>query len=188
MMALAAPLKKMLIGRTFSTEKSRIKLFGEMDWTLEPSRGMAQLIQEPALEVERRFNEKGEDFLFKFGYENGKVITDELLKHLMDEDKKITQKTINGLLEFIGIGQLEFISVKTERDGHHHIIVQMLNNPITEHAKKMYKDKSMVCAFFRGMFTAHGEKYFEAKNFHLVEKKCMCKDPKIRHCEWESKW
>jgi hypothetical protein len=188
MMALAAPLKKMLIGRTFSTEKSRIKLFGEMDWTLEPSRGMAQLIQEPAEEVERRFKESGEDFLFRFGYENGKVITDELFKYLRGEDKKITQKTINDLLEFIGIGQLEFISTSTEKDGHHHVVVRMTNNPIIEHARKMYREKSMVCSFFRGIFTAHGEKYFDAKNFHLNEKKCMCKDPKISYCEWESRW
>ncbi len=186
-MALAAPLKKMLMSRTFSTEKSRIKMFGEMDWTLEPSRGMAQLIQLPAEEVEKRFKESGEDFLFKFGYENGKVITDEIFKYLKGDDPKVTQKTINDLLEFIGFGQMEFITTKVEPDGHHHVVVQMLNNPIIEHAKKMYKDKSMVCSFFRGMFSAHGEKYLGVKNVKLVEKKCMCKDPKLNYCEWESR-
>lgn len=187
-MGLATPLKKMLIGRSFSTEKSRIKLFGEMDWTLEPSAGMAQLIQLSAEEVQKRFKEKGEDFLFKFGYDNGVVITKEIRKNISGKTEKVTNDIINDLLEFIGIGQLNIITQKVDKDGHHHIALQMMNNPIIEHSRKMYKEKSMVCSFFRGLFSAYIEIQLKAKKAKFVEKNCMCKSKGINYCEWESRW
>jgi hypothetical protein len=36
-MGLATILKKMLMGRAFSTERGRIKLFGRTDWTMQPA-------------------------------------------------------------------------------------------------------------------------------------------------------
>lgn len=187
-MALTVTLKKLLIGRAFTTERGRIRTFGKMDWTLEPSAGMAQLIQLPAEEVQKKFKENVEDFLFNFGYNNGIIITEEISRSIGTTNKEVTQKTINDLLEFIGVGQLEFIVSKIEKDGHHHVVIRTMNNPIIEAAKEMYGNKSMVCAFFRGMFSAYGEKQMNMKNVKLEEKTCMCKTKGIGYCEWDSKW
>ena len=53
-MVMSTILKKMLIGRAFSTEKGRIKLFGKMDWTLYPSRALAMNLQS----IGKRLGEK----------------------------------------------------------------------------------------------------------------------------------
>lgn len=186
-MTLAGPLKKMLIGGAFSTEKSRIRLFGRMDWTLEPSAGMAQLIQLPAEEVQKKFNENGRDFLFKFGYENGKVIFDEVCHCLAINDEKKLENIINDILEFIGIGQPKFVISNIKKNGKHHIVIHMLNNPIIENAKKMYGKKSMVCSFFMGLFSVYVERLLKVRKVRLKEKKCICKNNDINYCEWESR-
>lgn len=185
-MTLAEPLKRMLVGGAFSTEKSRIRLFGKMDWTLEPSVGMAQLIQLPAEEVQKRFKENGREFLFKFGYENGKVIFDEMRECLGIVDAKRLEKVINDMLEFIGIGQIKFIKSELKPNGRHHIVVHMFNNPIIEGAKQLYGKRSVVCNFFVGIFSYYLEMILKSKRLRLKEKKCICKNDEV--CEWESKW
>ncbi|NOX71440.1 MAG: hypothetical protein GXO64_01950, partial [Candidatus Micrarchaeota archaeon] len=65
---------------SFTTEKSRIRMFGKMDWTLEPSRGMAELIQIPG----EKMTEKE---LFDFGYDNGKIIVDEIRQILKGNEQ-----------------------------------------------------------------------------------------------------
>jgi hypothetical protein len=45
MMVLSPILKKMLIGRAFSNEQGRIKLYGKMDWTMFPARALAMNFQ-----------------------------------------------------------------------------------------------------------------------------------------------
>ncbi|MEE9323109.1 MAG: hypothetical protein V3U72_01055 [Candidatus Aenigmarchaeota archaeon] len=187
-MGLSNSLKKMLMSSSFVTEQSRIKLFGKMDWTLHPSRGLAQLIQLPAEEVKKRFGEDPEKWLFKFGHENGELTVNEIFECVGTEDKRTTQKTINDLLEFIGMGQLEFIKSEIGEDGHHDIVIHMINNPMIEHAAKLYGKKSHVCAFFRGLFSAYGEVLLGIKNAKLRERKCMCKGEAESYCEWVSKW
>jgi hypothetical protein len=181
MAELADGLKKMLMTKSFTTDKSRIKMFGNMDWTLEPSKGMAELIQIPG----EKMTEKE---LFDFGYENGKVIVEELSQFLKGNEKTITQKAVNDLLEFIGMGQVDFIRSEKSEEGHHHLIVHMINNPIIEHAAEMYGEISVVCTFLRGLFSAQAEMILDAKNVHLNELKCMCKGQAKGFCEWESKW
>ncbi|MBN2102158.1 MAG: hypothetical protein JW716_04775 [Candidatus Aenigmarchaeota archaeon] len=178
---IADPLKKMLMSKSFSTDRSRIRMFGKMDWTLEPSRGMAELIQIPG---EKMTQEE----LFRFGYDNGKIIVDEIKGILLGTEKSITQKAINDLLEFIGMGQIDFIRSETSEDGHHHIVAHMINNPIIEHAKEMYGEISVICTFLRGLFSAHAEMVLGLKNVHLNELKCQCKNQAKDFCEWESKW
>ena len=187
-MALATPLKKMLIGRSFSTEKSRIKLFGKMDWTLEPSAGMSELIQLPAVEYEKRRMGKGEEFLFRIGHENGIIIIDEIIKISGSKSIESSRKILTGLLEFIGLGQFEIMSSEVKSDGHHRIVIKMFNNPIVEHSKRHYKDESMVCSFFMGIYSAFFESLFLARKVRFKEKKCICKDKSFKYCEWESRW
>jgi len=64
MMVVATILKKMLISRGFTTDKSRIKMFGKMDWTLYPSTGLAHIMQEIGENM-------GPKELYKIGYEDG---------------------------------------------------------------------------------------------------------------------
>ena len=187
-MVLADSLKRMLMSSSFITERSRIQLFGKMDWTLHPSRGLAQLIQLPAEEVKKRFGEDPEKWLFKFGYENGELMVKEISECIGVWDKKTTRSTIYDLLEFIGIGQLEIIKSQTGENGHHDIVIRMIKNPMIEHAAELYGEKSHVCAFFRGLFSAHCEVLLGIKNVKLKERKCMCKGEAENYCEWTSKW
>jgi len=58
-----------------------------------------------------------------------------------------------------------------QKDGHHHVIIHVVNNPIVEHAKSMYGSKSLVCNFVAGLFSGHGELELGIKNPKLKENK-----------------
>jgi predicted hydrocarbon binding protein len=180
-MALSTILKKMLIGRAFTTERSRIKMFGQMDWTLYPSHGFASMLQ---IIGERL----GEDFLFKLGYENGKMNAKEMTKAMRVKPKGgwLTQKAIVDLLDFLGYGKLEFVVFKTEKNGNHHVVMHHTENPMIEYASSAYGSKSLVCSFFRGLYSGHGEMELGVYKPHLVETKCICRG--APYCEYESRY
>jgi len=181
-MGLASVLKKMLIGRAFTTENNRIRMFGRMDWTLYPSRGFAIMLQ-------RMGEDLGEDFLFELGHRNGKLNGDEMVTSMKIKPSGgwVTLKAIQELLDFTGYGKIEFVKSDIEKDGSHHLIVRWRNNPTVEHSIKMYGKESMACAFFRGLFSGHGEAELGGKNIHLKETSCV-KNEENDYCEWESKW
>ena len=97
-----------------------------------------------------------------------------------------TQKAIITMLEFVGFGKPEFVKANIKKDGHHHIIFHVKDNPVIEHAKNLFGSKSMVCNWFMGIYAAHGEMSLGLKHVKLKENKCVCKG--AQYCEWESKW
>jgi len=180
-MGLATTLKKLLLGRAFTTEKGRIKLFGYMDWTLIPSRALAKNFQSIAEKL-------GPDYLYKLGYEAGHDAAEEMIKYmgLKPRGGWATQKAVIELLDFIGFGRTEFIVSKLKKDGQHHFILHVKDNPVVEHAKNLFGAKSMVCNWFMGVYAAHGEMEVGIKHAKVVENQCICKG--APYCEWESKW
>lgn len=180
-MGMAGILKKMLMGRAFSTERGRIKLFGTTDWTMQPAVSLAYVLQQVG-------EKNGEDFMFKLGYESGKLGAKEIIgaTGIKPKGDAISTNLVIELLEFIGTGKMNIIISKIEKDGHHRVVLHVTDNPTTEYASKMYGEKSKVCAFFRGVYSAHGEMEFGAKNIRFKENKCICKG--APYCEWESRW
>ncbi len=180
-MPLANILKKLLVGRAFGTERGRIKLFGQMDWTLYPSRAMAINFQQVA-------EKNGAEFLYKMGYDAGHSAAEEIIKymHLKPHGGWATQEAVISLLDFIGFGKTEFVVAKIKPDGHHHIVLHVKDNPVIEHARKLFGKKSMVCNWFMGVYAAHGEMELGVKHPKIIEKKCLCKGSP--YCEWESRW
>jgi predicted hydrocarbon binding protein len=179
-MGITSIFKKMLIGRAFTTEKGRIKMFGEMDWTLYPSRGLAHFFQ--------TIGEKlGEDYLYNLSYKNGKFNGKDMVKamKLKLEGGWITQKAITSLLDFLGYGKIEFIRLKTGPGNHHHFIIHSSENPIVEHAIKMYGKKEMACTYWRGLLAGHGEVELGIKGSNLMEKKCISEG--AERCIFESR-
>jgi len=180
-MGMAISLKKLLLGRAFSAEGGKINMFGKLEWTLYPSRGLAAMLQD--------YGEKsGERALFEIGYENGKENGNEMIAAMGIKPRGgwVTLKAIQELLDFTGYGHMEFIKSHSDKSGHHHLIIHIKNNPVVEHAHKMYGKKSMACAFFRGLFSGHGEAELGWKNIKLKENKCLCNGSP--YCEYESKW
>jgi len=98
-MVIATILKKMLIGRGFTTEKSRIKMFGKMDWTLYPSRGFAHILQDVGEKL-------GPEELFRIGYEEGIMNGEEILRASGAKIRGgwISLQVVIALLDFIGYG------------------------------------------------------------------------------------
>lgn len=180
-MVLAGILKKLLLGRAFTTEHGRIRLFGMMDWILIPAMALAKDIQ--------MIGEKnGEEFLYELGYEGGKEGANELIKYMGLKPRAgwVTQKAILSLLEFIGYGKPEFLVAKVGEDGHHHLVFHVKNNPVVEHAARMYGARSKVCSWFMGIYAAHGEMELGIRNARLKENRCICRGSP--YCEWETKW
>jgi len=178
---LSGILKKLLFAGAFETHRGRITLFGRMDWIMLPSRALAKDIQ--------MIGEKnGEDFLYRLGYEGAKEGAKELVKDmgLRPRSGWAAQKSVLKLLEFLGYGRPEFVRAKIEKDGHHHVVFRIRDNPVIEDAAQMFGPKSKVCSWFMGIYAAHGEMELGLKSVHLKENKCLCKG--ATHCEWETKW
>jgi len=179
-MGLAVTLKKLLIGRAFTTERGRIKLFGQMDWVLFVARATALNFQSIA-------EKNGEEYLYQLGYEGGKDAAREMIKHMGIKPKGgwATQRAVLSMLDFIGFGRAEFVRSEIKPDGHHHIIIHVKDNPVIEHARNLFGSKSKVCNWYMGVYAAHGEMDLGIRNPRLKENRCLCKgDP---YCEWESK-
>jgi len=180
-MVLAGILKKLLFGRAFSTERGRIVLFGRMDWILIPSRALARDIQ---IIGERC----GSQFLYELGYEGAKEAAREMIKYmgLKPRGGWRTQKVVLNLLEFLGYGKPEFVVAKVAKNGRHHVVFRIRDNPVIEHAARMYGPRSKVCSGFMGIYAIHGEMELGLRNVRLKENKCICRG--APYCEWETKW
>jgi len=177
---LAGILKKFLLGRLFTTERGRIKLFRRMDWTLFPSRALALNLQ--------TIGEKlGEEFVYELGYQAGKEAAKEMIKYMGLRPKGgwVTQKAVIALLDFIGFGKLEFLRAQV-KDGHHHIIIHVRDNPVIEHGAMMFGAKSVACKWFMGVYAAHGEMELGLKHARFKENACIRLG--APYCEWETKW
>lgn len=180
-MGLAWVFRKLLFGNAFETRKGRITLFGRMDWTMVPSRALARNLQ--------MIGEKnGEAFLYRLGYKGAKDAAGELINYMGIKPKGgwATQKVVLSLLEFLGYGKPEFLIAKVQKNGRHHLIFHVKDNPVIERAALMYGRKSKVCAWFRGIYAAHGEMELGIRNAKLKENRCICRGD--RYCEWETKW
>lgn len=181
-MGIAGILRDMMIGRWFTTENGRIKMFSsKMDWTLYPSKALAHFFQ--------TIGEKlGEDYLFMLSYINGRRNGEEMVKSmgLKPMGGWITTKAIINLLEFLGYGKLEFIVSKIGAGGHHHIIIHSSENPIVEHGVRMYGRKQMSCTYWRGLLSGHAEIELGCKNVRAKENKCIAEGSK--YCIYEAKW
>ena len=177
-MGLATIFKKLLIGRAISTKKGRIALFEKMDYVMYPAVGLAITLQEIA-------EKNGEDFLFDISYKASLKAGEEMIKlmGLKPRTGHALLNTLSEFLEFTGYGKLEFITSKIEKD-HHHLIIHIKDNPTVEYAKQIYGSKSMVCGFFRGMYSAYGNLIFGIK-MKFKENKCFCRG--APYCEFESK-
>jgi hypothetical protein len=180
-MGLSITLKKMLLGKTFTTDKGRIMLFQETNWTLLPSRAFAINLQTIA-------EKKGGKYLYKLGYNAGLFESGEIKEHLKIEPGNIQKNiaALNDIMEFTGVGTLAFTMLKIKDGGHHHMMFHLENNPVVEHAARLYGPKSMVCNWFMGVYTAHIETFLGIKNSMPKENKCICNAS--QHCEFESKW
>ncbi len=174
-------LKKMLIGRAFSNEKGRIKLFGKMDWMLYPARAMAYTIHS----IGERL---GDDYVFALGYmagyDAGKEIT--AATGIKLRGGWTSQKVVVSLLDFIGFGTVDIIKGKIiDSNGNHDIVLHVKDNPEIEHGIKLFGKKEHICTFFRGVYSAHLDLEMGTKKCKLKEVKCM-RDGHP-HCEWASK-
>lgn len=180
-MGLAISLKKLLVGRAFETEKGRIRLFGSMNWTLIPSKALAENFQTIAVK-------NGEEFLYDLGYQAGNSAAKEMVRYMRFAPKSgwAAQNAVLTLLDFIGFGRTKFVKSRLEKDGQHHFIFHVYDNPVIEHAKELFGSKSMVCKWFMGVYAAHGEMEMGIRNARIVENRCVCKGSPF--CEWETRW
>ncbi len=180
-MALSITLTKLLLGRSFTTERGRIRLFERMDWCLIPAKALAENFQNIA-------EKNGKEYLYELGYQAGRSAAEEMVKFmgLIPKAGWSTQNAVIALLEFLGFGTVEFLTTDIKKSGHHHVILRVKDNPVIEHARTLYGSKSKVCYWFMGVYSAHGEMELGLKHARLKENVCYCKG--APYCKWETKW
>jgi hypothetical protein len=72
-MALAGILKKLLMGKAFETERGRIRMFGRMDWIMNPCVAYAT-------ELQMIGERLGPDWLYKQGCAGGRAGAEEMIQ------------------------------------------------------------------------------------------------------------
>jgi predicted hydrocarbon binding protein len=176
-MALAPMLKKMLIGNAFMTDRGRVKMFENMEYTLFPSRALA-------LNLQKVGKKGGEKYLFDLGYKTTTYFDKELMEtiHLSGTGSETANK-IKPIFDILGWGTFEYVKKEYSKNNHH-FIVRLYNNPISDHAKRLFGNDSKVCSFLLGMQSAHTKIIFGV-DVEYKETKCVTKgDP---YCEFVSK-
>jgi hypothetical protein len=168
-------------GEAFVKERGRIKLFGKMDWHLVPSKALAENFQSIA-------EKNGKEYLYRLGYEAGRSAADEMIRYmcLVPGRGWAAQNAVLKLLELTGFGRAEFATWKIKRDGQHHFQFHVWDNPVIEHARGLFGERSMVCNWFMGIYAAHGEIEMGIRNGTMKENLCVCRGSP--YCEWETKW
>ncbi len=177
-MTLSSVFKKMLVGDVFTTERGRVKMFENMENTLFPSRALA-------LNLQKICEKGGEKYLFDLGYNTTIVFDKELLKtlHLQLNGGDESLNKMKSVFDIMGWGIFEYVKKEYDKN-HHHFIVRLINNPISEHGKKMFGKKSKVCNFLLGMHSAH-IKIFFGIDVKFKETKCVTRGD--QYCEFVSK-
>ena len=177
-MALAPMLKKMLMGNAFMTDKGRVKMFENMEYTLFPSRALA-------INLQKIGKKGGEKYLFDLGYKTTMQFDRELMDtiQLQSGIGNETANKIKPIFDILGWGTFEYVK-KEYTKGSHHFIVRLLNSPISDHAKRLFSRDSKVCSFLLGMHSAHTKIIFgvDAK---YKETKCITKGD--QYCEFVSR-
>lgn len=110
------------------------------------------------------------------------IATTRVCAHIMEPGLS----AILAMLEFIGFGKPNFVKADVKPDGGHHVIFHVKDNPVIEHASRLFGAKSLVCNWFMGVYAAHGELELGLKHVKVHENKCVCKG--ARYCEWETRW
>jgi len=179
-MTLVNALKKMLIGRAFTTERGRIRLFGYMDWTLVPSWVFAEILQHIG-------ETKGEKYLYDLGKDQGIRVANEMLKHMgiLKKSSWATLKAVAEVLEFIGFGKVQFLKTDKTSPDKYNFRLKVIDNPVAEHAKKIFGKKSLVCHWFMGVYAGHGEVELGLNDIKFNETSCICQGS--GHCTWVAK-
>lgn len=169
------PLKELIVKRAITIEDNRIKLFHTINYTLYPARAMAVILQ--------LLGEKGDKgYLFKLGSIIGGDAIDEIYKYLKKVEKFIPDriKTMQPILEISGFGKFDAIEYTDNK-----VVFRLKEHPVISFGAKLFGKKSIICEFYRAIFSAFCKKLLKLKKCELVESKCISKgDP---YCEWEYK-
>ncbi|MBI2449637.1 hypothetical protein HYV49_05060 [Candidatus Pacearchaeota archaeon] len=169
------PLKELIVKKAIAIEDNRIKLFHTIDYTLYPGRALAIILQQLG-------KKGGKKYLFGLGSIMGNDAIDEMEEYLKKVEKFVPDriKTLQPILEISGFAKFDTIEYK-DKD----IIFKLTKHPVIDFGVKLFGKDSMVCEFYRAVFSAFCRKLLKSKNYELVENKCIRKgDP---YCEWSYK-
>ena len=155
-----------------SVEDGRLKILNNIDISSYGSNAWAWTLQTLG-------EKKGENYLFDLGYLMGLDAAKECSELISKKKAFVTQKLANitNVIEITGFGLVEILENKE-------ITVNVKFNHIIQIAKEKYKEKSMACAFYRGIYSAFIEVFKKIK-IKLKEQECICKGGK--QCTYSAK-
>jgi len=148
--------------------------FRDMKLNIYPSQSFAKFLQKIA-------EKKSEEYLYKLGFEAGYDSSKIELENfgILKGNFPFKIETINLLLQVNGFGILDF---KIYDPKNKKALGHITKNPVIEDGVKLFKSKSKVCSFFRGVYSAHAQLEFNLEGCQLTETRCVRnKDP---YCEW----
>ena len=168
-------IRNLIIKRFFSADEEGIKLFKNINYLTVQANSMAVLLQKIG-------EKKGSQYLFDIGYEAGWDAADEMMNYMKLPSIPVpAMRQIQGLLEIIGFGRFEAVVLKP-KEGK--VLIRVSENPVIDAGKQLFGKELMVCSFYRGVYSAHGEREIKIKDCRLKEDFCITQGR--THCQWSS--
>ena len=166
------PLKELMLKKAVTIEDNRIKLFHTINYTLYPARALAVVLQ--------LLGEKGgKKYLFELGKTMASDAIDEIYEYFQKVGKFIPDriKALQPILEISGFAKFDKIEFYKGK-----IILKLSSHPVIDFSVELFGKNSVVCEFYRAVFSAFCQKLLKFKKCELNESKCISKgDP---YCEW----
>lgn len=152
-----------------SVGDNRLKLLNEINISMYGSKAWAFTLQE----IGKRM---GTDYLYQKGYLMGTAAAEELAE-LLAKEQKYVPKMLYELANAIMATGFGIVMYKRQADL---ATVEVQHNQIIKFAKELYGESSVVCHFYRGVYSGFIE-VFEKRKIALKEESCICRgDEKCR--------
>jgi predicted hydrocarbon binding protein len=158
--------KDLIAKKIFSVYNNRLRILDSIDITMYGAKAWTSTLQNLAIK-------KGINFLYESGYLMGEDAAKEFNSIIKVKKVYLSKKLLQleNIIQICGFGIVRFLKEKK----NYKIIVE--NNQIIEFANETYGKKSLVCDFYRGVYTAFLN-IFEGKKIKLKHTECITKKNK----------
>lgn len=153
--------KELVTKKIISVSNNRLKILNTMDISMYGSRAWAFTIQSLGLK-------KNKEYLFNLGHIMGEDTAKEFMS-ITQSNKRFLPKNLEKVENIIEITGFGVLNIKKN-------VVTVRKNHIIEIGKELYKNKSLICNFYRGVYSGFLSAF--KNKIKLREVQCICKGDK----------
>lgn len=152
-----------------STGKNYLLLFNNIAISMYGARAWAFTIQQIAAK-------KGEKYIFDLGYLMGSDSANEIKENFKTLKSFLSKEVqlVPNLIEATGFGVISIKHYTPKKN----VLLEIEANHILDYANKLYGEKSLVCSFYKGVYSGFFDVFLDLKGCKLKLKESVDKGDK----------